>query len=73
MRVAPEDGCCRACGAALKIIYSDDGTLTVECQDCGDVYDVETDAFGDGCMTYYVPLQIRKLREGADGPDGRPD
>jgi hypothetical protein len=28
--------------------------MTVECQDCGETYLVEPDAFGDGCMTYYV-------------------
>jgi hypothetical protein len=29
--------------------------MTVECQgECGDSYQVEPDAFGDGCMTYYA-------------------
>ena len=72
MNVDPGDGCCRECGGPLKIIATDDCTMTVECQDCGDVYDVETDAFGDGCMTYYVPFHTRQLREGDDGSDRNP-
>ena len=29
---------------------------------CGDSYDVETDAFGDGCMKYYFALQRRRMK-----------
>ena len=54
MRVATADGTCRSCHGELEIIDADDATMTVECQVCGDSYLVETDAFGDGCMTYYV-------------------
>ena len=54
MRVDSKDGCCRDCGGELEIINADDATMTVECTECGDLYDVEPDAFGDGCMTYYV-------------------
>jgi hypothetical protein len=53
MRVDPKDGVCRSCGGELTIIDADDATMTVECE-CGDVYLVEPDAFGDGCMTYYA-------------------
>lgn len=53
MKVDPKDGVCNVCGGQLEIIAADDATMTVECE-CGEVYDVETDAFGDGCMTYYV-------------------
>ena len=53
MRVKPIDGVCRSCGGELEIVDADDATMTVECQ-CGDTYVVEPDAFGDGCMTYYV-------------------
>jgi len=55
MRVKPDDGKCRTCGGELDIIDVEDATMTVECQ-CGDTYVVEPDAFGDGCMTYYVGL-----------------
>jgi len=48
-----QDGHCRTCGGQLTIIAADDATMTVECAECGDLYDVETDAFGDGCMKYY--------------------
>jgi hypothetical protein len=27
--------------------------MTVECQECAESYQVETDAFNDGCMMYY--------------------
>jgi len=54
MRVDPKDGHCRSCQGELTIIDADDATMTVECEECGDVYVVEPDAFGDGCMTYYV-------------------
>lgn len=32
--------------------------MLVECQspECGDAYQVEPDAFGDGAMLYYVPF-----------------
>ena len=54
MRVDPKDGRCPECDGELEIIGADDATMTVECTECGDLYDVETDAFGDGCMTYYA-------------------
>jgi transcription elongation factor Elf1 len=54
MRVMPSDGVCRSCGGELGIVDADDATMSVECTECGDSYQVETDAFGDGCMTYYV-------------------
>lgn len=54
MRVNPKDGSCRSCGGVLEIVGVTDATMEVECQSCGDGYDVETDAFRDGGMTYYV-------------------
>jgi len=65
MRVDPKDGTCRTCQGTLTIIDADDATMTVECDDCGDVYLVETDAFGDGCMTYYVEF-LTGERQGDD-------
>ena len=62
MRVHPNDGICRSCNGELEIIDADDATMTVECIDCGDSYLVETDAFGDGCMTYYVGFMAEHLR-----------
>jgi transcription elongation factor Elf1 len=52
--VDKKHGTCRSCGGELEIVDADDATMTVACTECGDIYDVETDAFGDGCMTYYV-------------------
>jgi len=54
MMVELRDGACRTCGCALQIVDADDATMSVECIECGDSYLVEPDAFGDGCMTYYV-------------------
>jgi hypothetical protein len=59
MRVDPKDGKCRSCGGVLEIIDVDDATMNVMCEDCGDSYVVEPDAFGDGCMTYYVGFLAR--------------
>lgn len=61
MRVDRNDGTCRSCDGTLTIIDADDATMTVECDDCQDVYKVEPDAFGDGCMTYYVGFHTGEL------------
>lgn len=66
MRVNPNDGNCRTCGGQLEITDADDATMTVECTECGDLYTVEPDAFGDGCMTYYAAFLT-----GQEKPDGR--
>ena len=67
MRVKTSDGTCRSCGGELTIIDADDATMTVECE-CGDSYLVETDAFGDGCMTYYVGFLTE--RQESDDEEG---
>ncbi len=66
MYVDLEDGQCRECSGQLEIIDFDDVTLTVYCHECGADYDVEGDAFGDGCVKYLLPLMAE--REGL-GPD----
>ena len=58
MNVDPSDGRCRDCGGTLTIVEADDATMTVECED-GHCYAVEHDAFGDGCMIYYLPFVTR--------------
>lgn len=68
MRVNLADGRCRTCGGPLDVLDHDDVSMNVACADCGDNYDVEPDAFGDGCLTYHVPLQIRRLLGANDGP-----
>lgn len=66
MRVDPADGVCRSCGGELEITDADDATMLVECQnpECGDAYEVEPDAFGDGCMIYWVPFMASLDVEG---------
>lgn len=66
MRVDLADGRCRTCGSALDIVDCTDCTLVCECIECGDSYDVETDAFGDGCMTYLPAMMAAKTQEGDD-------
>jgi transcription elongation factor Elf1 len=65
MRVNKRDGRCRECGGTLVIVDADDATMTVECQECGDSYAVEPDAFGDGAVVYY-PAVMAELGEDRD-------
>ena len=66
MLVDLKDGRCRSCNGVLEIVDVDDVTMSIECTECGDSYEVETDAFGDGCMTYYFAIMTRKLMEGEE-------
>lgn len=56
MDVNPAHGKCRTCSGHLIVVDADDATMTVECTECDESYLVEPDAFGDGCMMYYVPF-----------------
>ena len=66
MRVNPLDGRCRSCDGELEIIDVTDATMEVECQKCGESYEVETDAFRDGGMTYYVGFLAAQTKCGDD-------
>ncbi len=61
MIVSLEDGRCRTCGGQLEILDFDDVSLHVTCTECADSYETETDAFGDGCMTYFLPLMTDRF------------
>ncbi len=64
MLVHPNDGRCRECRTGiLKIIDTDDVTMTVVCKNpaCRETYLVELDAFGDGCMKYYPAFKAKQL------------
>ena len=67
MIVDRKDGSCRSCGGTLRVIDADDASLTVSCLDCQDTYEVETDAFGDGCMTYLPGFSGRGPPAQAEG------
>ena len=67
MRVDPKHGRCRECGGTLVIVDADDCSMTVECDSCGESYDVEPDAFGDGCMIYFFGLMVERLEAADDG------
>lgn len=61
MLVNRNEGTCQVCDGTLEVVDADDATMTVSCTKCGETYPVEPDAFGDGCMDYYVPFYSRKL------------
>lgn len=69
MKVHKSDGVCRECGGQLQVVDADDSTMTVLCEDCGDEYLVEPDAFGDGGTMYYVGF----LAEQAEGVPDEPE
>ena len=64
MLVDRNDGACRSCGGQLEITDCDDASMTVLSTECCDSYDVETDAFGDGCVRYYFNLIVEKSKKG---------
>ena len=66
MLVDLKDGRCRTCGSQLEIIDVDDISLHVECIECADFYQVESDAFGDGCMTYWLGMMTENAEGGED-------
>ena len=61
MKVSLKDGSCRVCGGDLTIVGADDSAMEVECE-CGETYLVETDAFNDGGMTYYVGFLAQQMQ-----------
>ena len=56
MRVDPTHGKCRSCGGVLELVEVDGATMSVECEECGDSYEVETDAFDDGGIIYWPAM-----------------
>lgn len=70
MLVDPSDGRCRECGGQLEIVDADDCTMDVQCtnDECAEAYTVEPDAFGDGCVTYYIPYMV-ELQFGPEEED----
>lgn len=68
MLVNPEDGKCCECEGQLEVVDADDVSMIVECTGCGESYSVEPDAFGDGCVTYYIPFMTdRHTNQGRGG------
>ena len=67
MRVNPRDGRCRSCNGDLEIVDATDEIMTVRCEKCGEIYDVETDAFHDGGMTYYIEFLAEQMKCRNDG------
>jgi DNA-directed RNA polymerase subunit RPC12/RpoP len=67
MLVDREDYVCPECKGQLEIDEIDDCSMFVVCTECGHDMQVEPDAFGDGCMKYYVVMQAKQ--EGLDPDD----
>lgn len=68
MIVDSSDGSCRSCHRQLVIVDADDATMTVQCQNpaCADEYLVETDAFGDGGLTYWPAFIAQQIERGCE-------
>lgn len=62
--VSPSDGVCRECGGTLHVTDADDVSMLVECDECGEGYCVESDAFGDGGLEYW-PAIMAELEGGS--------
>ena len=66
MLVDLKDGRCRLCDSVLEIVDADDATMTVACTECADSYQLEPDALGDGCMTYYLGFMTQRMGDDDD-------
>ncbi len=67
MLVDRTDGTCASCEGQLEIINADDISMTVQCTECDEGYGVEPDAFGDGCVEYYIPFMTQQYLASAHG------
>ncbi|MEL7499536.1 MAG: hypothetical protein AAFN77_18175 [Planctomycetota bacterium] len=56
MLVSLDDGACLECEGQLEVIDVDDCSMLVQCVECEASITVEPDAFGDGCIDYYIPF-----------------
>lgn len=65
MKVNPKDGVCYRCRGALTVTDASEDSLTVECE-CGETYEVEIDAFGDGAMFYWPMVMAAKIERGME-------
>lgn len=64
MLVDREDYVCPECQGQLEVDEVDDCSMFIVCTECGYDMQVEPDAFGDGCMKYYMPMQcLADLRQ----------
>lgn len=68
MRVDPRDSRCRECGGNLTIIdfTDDDMLLTVECDACGVLDDIKTEALNDGAIHYLPTFLAERMAEGSE-------
>ena len=70
MKVDHKDGRCRRCGGSLEVTDANDATMTVECDECGECYLVQPDAFRNGSIEYFAAFHLqRDLEAGGDAHD----
>lgn len=68
-----KDGCCKSCKGQLIIIDVDDSLMEVQCTECEDTYEVESDAFHDGGIDYWPRAMVAKEEGTLGDPDYESD
>lgn len=58
--VNPKDKTCWQCQGQLNVVDADDCSLTVDCLECEETFQVETDALNDGAIVYW-PRMMAEL------------
>ena len=61
--IRPTDGVCSECGGSLIVTDANEYSMLVECESCGEVRTMETDAYGDGGIEYW-PAIMAELEGG---------
>ncbi len=56
MLISLNDGQCPECEGQLEVIEVDDCSMLCQCVECDHASSYEPDAFGDGCVDYYLPF-----------------
>jgi transcription elongation factor Elf1 len=66
--VNPRDSRCRECKGRLQVIEAEDDLMTVECTECGEIYNTEIDGLGDGGIDYWPRMMAAQLEEDDENP-----
>jgi transcription elongation factor Elf1 len=66
--VNPRDSKCRECGGRLQVTDAEDDLMTVECLECGEIYNTEIDGLNDGGIDYWPRMMAAQLEEDDENP-----